>query len=451
MADDAELDLLRGLLSDLRKAQPAVKKADMYYEGEQPLRFMAPVLEAELGDRISQVLVNFPRLAVEAYEHRLDVEGFRSSKKTLNRRMEEWWEAAGGPELSQLGHQESIALGRSYAMVGAGDDGDLPVLSIESPEEVITRWDPRTRKTTSAVKVWGEKSDMHAELFLPDVTISFDRVKGKWEDVARDEHGLGEVMVYPLVNHPRIRRPLGRAEFADIIPVADAVNKMATDMMIAGEFHAMPRRYAIGFEEGDFVDSKTGRALTQWEQIAGRVWTTAAKPDEVSVGQFPEANLENFFGAIRLLSQLIGILLALPPDYVAFTTINPPSAEGMRAAETRTIKRAERKQRVLDSTWERVQRGAMRIITGRWEPLTNRIETIWRDPATPTHAQAADAAMKLVSSQIIPRQQAWEDLHYTPEQQARMKQWITEESQLDMMALAALGAGGVKPEIDAED
>jgi hypothetical protein len=48
------------------------------------------------------------------------------------------------------------------------------------------------------------------------------------------------------------------------------------------------------------------------------------------------------------------------------------------------------------------------------------METIWRDPATPTIAQAADRASKLVSSNVIDAEQAQEDLGYSPTQMSRM-------------------------------
>lgn len=428
MADDEELDLVRALDRDLAKSLKRVRVDDKYYEGEQPLKYMVPALEAEVGDRVAQLVVNFPRIAVEAYEHRLDIDGFRTAKATPAKRIREWWQVADGDELSQLGNQESIALARSYAIVGAGDDpdNDPPILSIEHPLQVVTKRDPRTRSVTAALKRWQDDAKVQcAQLYTPDATITFERRQG-WTEVDRDDHELGVVPVVPLVNYPRVLRPDGRSEFHDVIPLADGVNKMATDMMVSGDFHAMPRRWALGFTEDDFVD-ENGNKLTTWSQIAGRIWGSEKGPDDAALGQFPEASLENFHNSIRLLAQLIGQLLALPAHYVNFTTENPPSAEGVKASESRTIKRAERKQSNLSGPWEQVVRIAMRIVTGRWEKDLRLLETIWRDPATPTRAQEGDAAVKLVQAGVIPREQAWEDLHYTDEQKQRMRDWLAAE------------------------
>jgi hypothetical protein len=273
--------------------------------------------------------------------------------------------------------------------------------------------------------------------------------------IERDEHELGEVPVVPLVNNERILRELGRPEFQDILRLTDAVNKMGTDMMVTGEFHASPRRWALGFDEEDFVD-ENGHPIDAWSIITGRIWSTEknTKDDGAQVGQFPEASLENFFGAIRLLATLIGQTMALPSSYMNFVTDNPPSAEGMRASETRMIKRAERKLSALGARWRGVDRLGLRIMTGRWDPKSKLIEVQWRDPATPTRAQAADAAVKLVGEgkPIIPRRQAWDDLDYSQEQQDQMELWFAEEERQQLTALAAIGAGvGAAPVGDDAD
>lgn len=445
MADDEELAELATLDRELAKGRKKVERSDKYYEGEQPLRYMAPALEAEVGSRITQIVVNFPRIAVEAYDHRLDVEGFRCPTKALDKRVHEWVKSTDFAELSQLGIQDSLALGRSFGILGSGEDpdNDPPVLTIESPRDVAVRRDPKTRTIRSGLKRWQEDDKSSwAQLYLPDATVTFEKKGRGWAEVERDEHDVGEVLVVPLVNYPRTSRPDGRSEIHDIIPLADATNIIATNMMISADFHAMPRRWALGFEKEDFLD-EFGKRISAWEQVAGRVWASSKGPKEAQLGQFDEASLENFHNTIRLLAQLIGQLLALPAHYVNFTTDNPPSAEGVKASESRTIKRAERKQGNLSVPFKTIVRLADRIATGRWDPKSRLIETQWRDPSTPTRAQAADAAVKLVGQgkPVIPREQAWEDLGYTDEQKQRMRDWFAEEARTALVGLAALGVG----------
>jgi hypothetical protein len=70
----AEIDRLSGLLSGWA---PWIRHYDAYYEGQQPIRFMAKAMAREFGERIAALVINWPRLGADAYENRLDIEGFR--------------------------------------------------------------------------------------------------------------------------------------------------------------------------------------------------------------------------------------------------------------------------------------------------------------------------------------------------------------------------------------
>jgi hypothetical protein len=87
-----------------------------------------------------------------------------------------------------------------------------------------------------------------------------------------------------------------------------------------------------------------------------------------------------------------------------------------------------------------------RLQDGDWDPAAKRLETIWRDAATPTRAQAADAAVKLVTGNIIPKQQAREDLGYTPAQQRRMEALDKANAALDPLGQLTQAAGRGLPD-----
>ncbi|MBM4490607.1 phage portal protein [Rhodococcus hoagii] len=133
------------------------------------------------------------------------------------------------------------------------------------------------------MKKWKDEDDVaHALVFTPMETQEFVSKSGKW--VAgdfQDKHNFGVVPVFPLVNRPRILRPDGRSEFVDIIPLADAANKMATDMMVSGEFHAMPRRWAFGLKQSDFVDRHGNRCRRgrRSSRVCGRTRTRTSRSD----------------------------------------------------------------------------------------------------------------------------------------------------------------------------
>lgn len=411
-------ELLERLVEALDAQQTNLTLLDQYYEGVQPLQYMVPALQEELGDRITQLVINWPRLGVDAYETRLDVEGFRMpGAAAADDELWRVWQANGLDEVSQQAHLEALIMGRSYVIVGVNElDNTTPLITVEHPLQVITEQDPRTRQVTAGVKVWTDLEEVrHATLYTPTQDIRFVE-DGEWTQQEVVGHGRGMCSVVPMVNRPRMLNPLGTSELADVIPIANAANKLATDMMISAEFHAMPRRAWFGMTEDDFTDEQ-GNALGVWSRVAGREWATALrKGAEADVEQFPEAELSNFHNSLKLLAQVACQVLALPPHYMQFAGSNPASADAIRSSESQLVKRVERKQRAFGGSWEQVMRLAS-LVAGQGEnPELLRLETIWRDASTPTVAQKADAAVKLYSQGISTLRQTREDVGYTDTQ-----------------------------------
>lgn len=421
MAELTPVEMIEQLSAELVKGHGEIKKYSKYYEGKQPLRYMAPQLEQELGPRITQLVLNWPRLGVDAYESRLDVEGFRVAGEVQGSEdLWQIWRANDLDEISQQAHLEALITGRSFVIVGPGEDPKIPLISVEHPSQVAVMRDPGTRRVTAAIKSWADDDDVqNVTLYQPDVTRYYRKPKNEFELQRRVDHGWGMVPVVPVVNRPRMLCPDGVSELADVVLIADAANKMATDMMVSAEFHAMPRRAWFGMSEEDFADEH-GNPISVWSRIAGREWATEHTQDEAGVVQFAEADLRNFHESIKLLAQLASQVLALPPHYMGFATTNPPSADAIRSAEAQLVKRCERKQTIFGGAWERVMQIAARIAGVEDGRDLRLLETVWRNPATPTVAQKADAAVKLYTSGISTLEQTREDVGYTPAQRQNM-------------------------------
>jgi hypothetical protein len=464
MASSDEVDRLKALIRCHDRELPALNALNAYYEGDQPLSYMAPELMVELEDRIRQVVINWPQLVVDSLEERLDVEGFRlAGQAKADERLSEWWQANDLDGESQLGHVDALAMKRAYVIVGtegerehdeeAAEDleDDIPLITVESPLEAYADRDPRTRRVSAGVKRWKDDdggiartATEHATLYQPNATVWYERSRGAWKETDRDDHGLGTPPIWPLVNRARTRNRGGVSELKAVLPLSDAACKIATDMMVSAEYHAIPRRVAFGVSESDFVDVN-GNPVSALSRVTGRVWSIEAAKGEADVIQFPEASLSNFHETIKSLAALAASLSGLPPHFLGLTTDNPASADAIRSAEARLVKRAERRQRAFGGTWEMVMRIADRIINGEWNSELRRLETVWRDASTPTVAQAADAATKKFATGIVPLRQTREDLGYTEEQIRRMEEADAEEDPMRPPANPAAAIGPKPP------
>jgi hypothetical protein len=475
LPDDSDVIGWVNYLSRVHEADlPDLREFNSLYDGTAPLHYLHPEILREVEDRIQAVALGWPMLAVEPLEERLDVLGFAypedgdvdpdATPDELvsalgDKNLAEVWEDNGLEQESQMGHIDALLMRRAYAVVGAQDDGStgIPLTTVESPLEMFALIDPRTRQPRAALKRWKDDYDFatqqqvqNATLYLPKATIWFDQGPTGWREIGRDEHLLGTPPVAALTNRGRLADRYGRSELTPpLLSLSHAANKIATDMMVAAEFHAIPLRALFGVGPEDFEDA-SGNRLSGLQLLMSRLLTVpdgGVGSEPVRAHEFSSSSLNNFHDTLGQLARHVSGLLGLDPSVLGMSTgDNPASADALRSRETRLIKRAERKQGAFGGGWNRWAQLVRRFQDGDWDPAARRVRTQWRDAATPTRAQAADAALKLVTGQIIPKQQAREDLGYTPGQQRRMEAQDKANAAMDPIGQLTLAAGRGLPE-----
>lgn len=465
--DDGDaLKLMNALTTKLRSEQADVERWDRYYRGTQPLEFLHPEVALQVGDRLKNLLINFPRLALNSLEERLDVEGFRlAGESKPNRDVWRIWQANDFDLASGRAHLRSLRHGRSFVSVWSGDNEATPRMRVESAKRMTVDVEPGSDAVRAALKAWKDGQTEYSTLYLPDRILKYWRggqapklVGGKSDWVVKEslDNPLGVVPIVPLWNSYDDDMPSGESELTDVVHIADAINKLATDMMVTSEFHAMPRRWATGVEipkgpEGRRLEAE---AKQYWEKAtAGKVWMAGTG---VTFGQFAAADLKNFVEAITMLATQLAALAGLPPHYVGITHDNPASADAIRSAEASLVKRATRKQRTFGEAWEDVMTLALWVRDGAVPDGSESMETVWRSAETPTVAQKADAAVKLHVAGIITNEQAQEDIGYTPEQRELMytdrQRAVTQQATADMrarvqQALDLIGSYGIEEKV----
>lgn len=417
----ADLDILQSLRRRLGSTSGRVRRWDAYYDGAQRLAALGLGLPPEM--RRLQVVVNWPRLVVDSLEERLDLEGFRlAGSADTDERLWGWWQANNLDDESSLAHLEALVSGRAFLTVGPGDDGsDTPVITPESARSMVADIDPRTRAVRSALRLYtsanAERGALSATLYLPERTVFYERGPTAWRAVDVIDHQLGTVPVVPLINRARLADRDGRSEMADVIGLTDAACRTLTNLQGAQELLAVPQRYVLGASREDFVDEH-GKPVPAWEAYIGRI--LALGNEDAKVGQFSAADLRNFTEVINAYARLVSALSGLPPHFLGLVSENPASADAIRSAEARLVKRAERRARAFSGAWEQAMRLGMLIADGVLPPESTRLEAVWRDPSTPTYAAKADAVSKLVAAGILPVSIAWEELGYSAEKRRKL-------------------------------
>lgn len=409
---DDELALINLLRADMMRDRYALLLRDAYFNGEQLVRDLGISIPPQLKGL--HTVIGWPRVGVESLEERLDLEAFRWADGSDSSELKE---IADGNDLfdeSSLAHLDALVYGREYLAVGSGDcDGDCPpLISAESPLDMTLMWDARLRMGTAALRECA--ADTYIEsgpdermlvLYLPDQTVmAMPNASGGWEVVERDIHNLGVVPVVRMANRQRTADRVGRSEITpEVMSITDAACRRLMGMEVAAEFFGAPQRYILGASESAFQDAE-GNPLDAWATYIGRV--LGLERDEEgnvpTVGQFPAHDPSGMTKIIDLYARIMSSQFGLPPHMLGYTTDNPASADAIRSTEAKLVKRSERRIRRFGAAWQQAMRLALWVRDGEPPDKTRRIETVWRNPATPTVAAQVDATVKLVQAGVLP-------------------------------------------------
>lgn len=438
------------LVSDLEKQRSAQVPADdvnnKYYEGLQRLQHMGLAVPPEL--RSFETVVNWCRVAVDSIEQRQRVKTFILPGEDLGSTvLREHWDANNLDSESRLFHKDALIYGRSFVAVGANEeDPEHPLITVESPLELTCRVDPRSRRISSALRLYGgsdqDPDPTLATLYLPDSTVWLEKVNGKWAETDRDDHGLGRVPIIMHLNRRRTGLWSGTTEMADVKGLVDSAARALTDAQLALETIAVPKRFVLGVSKGDFVD-QNGQPLPVWEAYYGALYATSNS--DAKVGQLPGASMDNFHKTVEHYASLVASVTGLPTRYLGQNSVNPAAEGAIRADESRLVLNVEGKNDAAGDSWAWVMALAERFRTGEWLPA-NQIKTEWFDAGTPTFAQKADGVQKLHGgAPILSREGAWDELGWSDARKERERSYFDAElAQQDqaMSDLAGKLAGG---------
>ncbi len=407
----------------LDDAQLPLRSHGQYYGGTQPLSYLAAGDAEALKGRLFRLPVNLTRLAVDVLADRIRIEGFNTGRGTP-RDLDLWrlWKRAGMVEGSDQVTRAALIYGRCPVSVWSAPGAGVSIRP-ESPAQTVVAYDPATGERTYALKRWQAAGYGWGVLYGPDAVrrlrTASDVPAGAllpaegWYVVETIPNPLGVVPVVELVNRPAVGNVAGVSEMADVEPLVDAICKLASDMLVSAEFGARPRRYTLGVE---ITEDAAGNPVNPFVEGAQRVWQLEGDRATAMVGQLDGMSLTPYVESISALVHQVAAISQLPPSMVGIAMNQPASAEALRAGEAGLAARARARQRAFSGPWSEVIRLAVEAADGKAHPELLDVEIVWSDPETPTVAQAADAASKLVGAGILSVDGALDQLGYTPEQ-----------------------------------
>lgn len=402
----------------LRKKQDYIKY-QRYYEGEhQKLVFSKARYLNEYGYIFKQWSDNFSGLIIDSVNERLAIDGFRMTEEAsdADKMAREIWQRNYMDSESNTANLEALINGVSYVIVWGDSDGE-PVISVESPLEVVVEYKPGSRRELLAgakfyKDAWGRE---YGTLFLPDRVFKFDMNGLAAKAIGDGEpNPLGEVPIVPLMNRSRlVGEPV--SDLQPVIPIQDAINKVTADALVASEYAAWPQRYVTGLE---IQEDENGNPREPWNPGAAKI--IQAEAPDAKFGTFEAADLSNYVNLVDMLVQHLAAVTRIPFSYMLANKGSAPTGESNATAEAGLIAKSKDRMTHLGEGYERVMRLAFKV-KGKHQDEMFSAEVIWRDPENRTEAQHMDALMKK-KELGVPRDQLLSDAGYTPAQIERFRE-----------------------------
>jgi hypothetical protein len=361
-------------LDDLRVRAAGYQQFVDYDHGFHPVMFSSPKFRKFYAEVLRRYRLNLCRPVIDAISERLTIAGWEGDAA------QEWWYRHGLSLMNRV-HRPALRAGDSYVLVWPDRDMNGPTDQYRAnrllPTEASVVYSEENDMPEFALKVWTE--EVGKEKFVQRLNIYYyDRVErlvrggtriinyqwGGYAPYTDDEAGdiieygglireLGQDRLLPVVHFsasPDLT-PYGTSMLEDVIPIQDALNKHAIDILVTSESVAMPLRALLGFEVLENADGTTN--LPDYDPRVDYLLTV---PGEAArLVQLDASNMEGLIQAkqeaITDVATVSGIHQSRLRDAGSV-----PSGEALRVVERPLVSQVRNLQQDFTEPWTDVAR-----------------------------------------------------------------------------------------------
>lgn len=424
MATEAQaLQLVALLENELIRRRGDIDVHNAYYRGRQKLKFASDEFAKYHGERYRDFSDNWVQVVADSPVERLTVTGFLASGETeADKDLWRVWQVNGLDADSQLGFLGAVTGARCFVLVwGDPDDPDMPCVTFEDASQSIVAYEPGSRRhRRAALKRWQDGNVDFATLYLKDEVWKFERPLSQ-QDKSPQEADVDEALkrwspremvdepnpqpnpmgVVPMVELPNkpmlVDDPI--SDVSGVVAMQDAINLLWAQLFTASDYASFPQRVILGTEPPKIPKLNSAGEIVGHQAVdiqkfaVDRVMMFSGK--DAKIAEWQAANLAMYTGIIEVAVGHLAAQTRTPQHYLIGKMAN--LGEGaLLAAETGLVKRVEEKHLWFGQGLREVAR---LIALAKGEDAKARAlrsgRVLWADVESRSHAQMADALLKL--------------------------------------------------------
>ena len=292
----------------------------------------------------------------------------------------------------------ALISGCSFVYVSAGENGE-PRLQVIDGASATGILDPITRMLTEGYAVLERDSTTGQPTveayFTADETVIY-----RGQEAVSYRNPAPYPLLVPVVHRPDAKRPFGHSRISRAcMAIQDAAARDLQRAEVSAEFYSFPQKYVTGLSPEAELDNFKASISSFLS------FTSDEDKQHPVLGQFQQQSMTPFADLLRMYAGLFAGETGLTLDDLGFPSVNPSSAEAIKANHETLRVAARKAQRDFEisllnvgylaaclrdgEAYARNQVYGTRVL---WEPIF--------EPDTNTIGMLGDAAVKL--NQAVP-------------------------------------------------
>lgn len=240
-------------------------------------------------------------------------------------------------------------------------------------------------------------------LYFDHAVIVLHRIDGHRWTSERYPHRMGRPLMEPLIWNATSGKPFGRSRIKEPIRrLIQGYVRTIANATIGLEFATSPQKYLLGVSDDQYdvlVNQK-------FKQYVGNILASTTNPDtgeKPTFGQLPQGSIAPHVEMIRVLATQFSAATGLTvTDTGVVNDANPTSSDAILAQSQTLVSMAEQLNTGNGDGLRTIALMALAIVNGTTiEGLTDEQRDIvahFKNPAMPSVAVTADAAIKIASA-----------------------------------------------------
>ena len=310
----------------------------------------------------------------------------------------------------QKSARDELKYGCTFATLSAAEDGRARI-RFHSPQAAAAKWSGEKNRIDYGMAVIDTAPDNNNLIWSPNIINLYTdeaiwvirkRAEQAWDAVAYP-HQMGRPMMEPLIWNATTNKPFGRSRIKEPIRrLIQGYVRTIANATIGLEFSTTPQKYLLGV-----TDKQYDALINQkFKQYVGSIITSTANPqtgENPVFGQLAQGSITPHVEMIRVLATQFSAATGLSvTDTGVVNDANPTSSDAILAQTQTLVGMAEQLNTGNAQALKNIAIMAM-AINNRTTPegLTDEQRDIipyFKNPAMPSVAVTADAAIKIASS-----------------------------------------------------